>query len=82
MIILCNCIYEGRKYCLFFDLCFFNNMFLCYFFQDRYLLVSMLFNYLVCIWYIIVFCFEDDSDMQGIMDFYVFIVIVIIYIVY
>lgn len=49
---------------------------------DRYLLVSMLFNYLVCIWHIIVSRFEDDSDTQGTMDLYAFIATVIIYIAY
>lgn len=57
-------------------------MFLCHLFQDRYLLVSMLFNYLVCIWHIIVSRFEDDSDTQGTMDLYAFIATVIIYIAY
>lgn len=52
------------------------------FFQDRYLLISMLFNYLVCIWHIIVSRFEDDSDTQGTMDLYAFIATVIIYIAY
>lgn len=42
----------------------------------------MLFNYLVCIWHIIVSRFEDDSDTQGTMDLYAFIATVIIYIAY
>lgn len=64
------------------DPCSLKNMSLCHLFQDRYLLVSMLFNYLVCIWHIIVSRFEDDSDTQGTMDLYAFIATVIIYIAY
>ena len=52
------------------------------YFQDRYLLISMLFNYLVCIWHIIVSRFEDDRDSQSSMDLYAFIATIIIYVAY
>nr|XP_022321663.1 uncharacterized protein LOC111123552 [Crassostrea virginica] len=49
---------------------------------DRYLLISMLFNYFVCIWHIIVSRFEDDRDSQSSMDLYAFIATIIIYVAY
>ena len=42
----------------------------------------MLFNYLVCIWHIIVSRFEDDRDSQSSMDLYAFIATIIIYVAY
>ncbi|XP_048777841.2 uncharacterized protein LOC125681694 [Ostrea edulis] len=49
---------------------------------DKYLLISMMFNYLVSIWHIIVSRFDDDRDTQSTMDLWAFVATVILYIAY
>ena len=48
-------------------------------FQDRYILGSMTFNWLVCVWHAIISRFDHLPSYQTDLDFWAFITLIIIY---
>lgn len=51
-------------------------------FQDRYILGSMTFNWLVCVWHGIISRFDHNPSYQEDLDFWAFIVLIIIYVIF
>ena len=66
-----------------------NSFFACIFiylfifhFQDRYIIGSMTFNWLVCLWHAIVSRFDNNPNYQSDLDFWAFIVLIILYVLF
>lgn len=49
---------------------------------DRYILGSMAFSWLVCLWHAIISRFDHRPEYQGDLDFWAFIVLIIIYVLF
>lgn len=49
---------------------------------DRYIIGSMTFNWMVCLWHAIVSRFDHQPDYQQSLDFWAFIVLIILYVLF